>query len=117
MLCHSGLQDQLLGIAVAQERPDLEELKNQLIVNSAQMKAELKEIEDKILYKLSTSEGSPVDDIDLIHTLEASKLTSAEITVRNLRGISGVCTFDVSPRCLMELKPVKRTCRDFRCPS
>ena len=86
MLCHSGLQDQLLGIAVAQERPDLEELKNQLIVNSAQMKAELKEIEDKILYKLSTSEGSPVDDIDLIHTLEASKLTSTEITVRMFTG-------------------------------
>ena len=79
---HSGLQDQLLGIAVAQERPDLEELKNQLIVNNAQMKATLQEIEDKILYKLSTSKGSPVDDLDLIHTLEASKLTSSEIKVK-----------------------------------
>ncbi|XP_076467002.1 dynein axonemal heavy chain 1-like [Babylonia areolata] len=81
-LSPSGLQDQLLGIAVAQERPDLEELKNQLIVNSAQMKAQLKEIEDKILQKLSASEGSPVDDIDLINTLEASKLTSSEIKVK-----------------------------------
>lgn len=104
MQCNSGLQDQLLGIAVAQERPDLEELKNQLIVNNAQMKAELKEIEDKILYKLSTSEGSPVDDIDLIHTLEASKLTSTEITVRTGR-ITYVCSFDMS-RYLRELKHV-----------
>ena len=42
---------------------------------------ELKEIEDHILYRLSSSEGSPVDDIDLIQTLEASKLKSQEITV------------------------------------
>jgi dynein heavy chain len=68
---------------VAEERPDLEELKNALLVNSAQMRAELKDIEDKILYKLSTSEGSPVDDIELINTLEASKITSTEIKVRH----------------------------------
>ncbi|KAL8563604.1 Dynein heavy chain 1, axonemal [Nucella lapillus] len=81
-LSQSGLQDQLLGIAVAQERPDLEELKNQLIINNAQMKSQLKDIEDKILQKLSSSEGSPVDDIDLIQTLEASKLTSTEIKAK-----------------------------------
>ena len=77
----SGLEDQLLGIVVAEERPDLEEAKNQLIVSNAKMKSELKEIEDKILQKLSSSEGSPVDDVDLIKTLEASKIKSQEITV------------------------------------
>ena len=45
------------------------------------MKQELKEIEDKILYRLSNAEGNPVDDIDLIKTLEASKLKSQEIEV------------------------------------
>ena len=79
-LC-SGLEDQLLGTVVAEERPDLEEAKNQLIVSNAKMKQELKEIEDKILHKLSSSEGSPVDDIDLIKTLEASKIKSGEIKV------------------------------------
>ena len=78
----SGLEDQLLGIVVAEERPDLEEAKNQLIVSNAKMKQELKEIEDRILFRLSSSEGSPVDDIDLIQTLEASKIKSQEITVR-----------------------------------
>ena len=38
----SGLEDQLLGIVVAEERPDLEEQKNQLIVSNARMKQELK---------------------------------------------------------------------------
>ena len=80
----SGLEDQLLGIVVAEERPDLEEAKNQLIVSNAKMKSELKEIEDKILHKLSSSEGSPVDDVDLIKTLEASKIKSQEITVSDV---------------------------------
>ena len=77
----SGLEDQLVGIVVAEERPDLEEAKNQLIISNAKMKQELKEIEDKILYRLSSSEGSPVDDVDLIATLEASKIKSQEIKV------------------------------------
>ena len=42
---------------------------------------ELKEIEDKILYRLSNSEGNPVDDVDLIVTLQASKAKSQEIQV------------------------------------
>lgn len=53
----SGLEDQLLGIVVAKERPDLEEAKNALIISSAKMRQELKEIEDKILYRLSNAEG------------------------------------------------------------
>lgn len=64
-----------------EERPELEEARSQIIVSCAQMRSEIKEIEDKILYKLSVSEGSPVDDIDLIETLKASKLKSEEILV------------------------------------
>ena len=70
-----------MGIVVAEERPDLEEAKSQLIVSSAKMKQELQEIEDRILVRLSASEGSTVDDIDLINTLDASKVKSQEIQV------------------------------------
>lgn len=84
-LC-SGLEDQLLGRVVAEERPDLEEAKNQLIVSNARMKQELKEIEDKILYRLSSAEGNPVDDEELISVLGASKIKAAEIEVRQLDG-------------------------------
>lgn len=41
----------MLGIVVAEERPDLEEAKNQLIISNAKMKQEIKEIEDKILHR------------------------------------------------------------------
>ncbi|NWQ64257.1 DYH1 protein, partial [Neopipo cinnamomea] len=81
-LSPSGLEDQLLGEVVAAERPDLEEDRNQLIVSNAKMRQELKEIEDQILYRLSTSEGNPVDDLELIKVLEASKLKAGEIQAK-----------------------------------
>jgi len=76
-----GLQDQLLALVVMQERPDLEEQRSQIVVGVAQMKHELKEIQDRILMKLSSSEGSPLDDLDFIITLEASKVKSGDIKV------------------------------------
>lgn len=66
---------------VAEERPDLEEAKNQLIVSNAKMKQELKEIEDEILFRLSSTEGNPVDNEELIQVLDASKIKAAEIEV------------------------------------
>lgn len=56
MITPQGLQDQLLGIVAAKEKPELEEKKNELIVESAENQKQLKEIEDKILEVLSTSE-------------------------------------------------------------
>jgi len=76
----SGLEDQMLARVVAEERPDLEEMKNTLIISNATMRNELKALEDTILEKLSTSEN-PVDDIELITALEASKAKSTEIKV------------------------------------
>ena len=56
MITPRGLEDQLLGIVAAKEKPELEEKKNELIVESAANKKKLKEIEDEILHVLSTSE-------------------------------------------------------------
>ena len=48
MITPEGLEDQLLGIVVAAERPDLQEQKNKLILEGAENKRLLKEIEDKV---------------------------------------------------------------------
>lgn len=56
MITPQGLQDQLLGIVAAKEKPELEEKKNQLILEGAENKKQLKEIEDKILEVLSSSQ-------------------------------------------------------------
>lgn len=79
MLTFQGLQDQLLGIVVARERPELEEKKNSMIVESAHNKKMLKEIEDKILEVLSTSEGNILEDETAIKILSSSKVLSEEI--------------------------------------
>uniref|UniRef100_A0A667ZHN7 Dynein, axonemal, heavy chain 1 n=2 Tax=Myripristis murdjan TaxID=586833 RepID=A0A667ZHN7_9TELE len=81
-LSPSGLEDQLLGRVVAEERPDLEEAKNQLIISNAKMKQELKDIEDEILFRLSSTEGNPVDNEELIRVLGASKIKAGEIKAK-----------------------------------
>ncbi|XP_015226728.1 PREDICTED: dynein heavy chain 7, axonemal [Cyprinodon variegatus] len=80
MITPEGIQDQLLGIVVAQERPDLEEEKQALILQGAENKRQLKEIEDKILEVLSSSEGNILEDEKAINVLSSSKLLSNEIT-------------------------------------
>eukprot|EP01084_Bolivina_argentea_P087262 157620_1 len=75
----SGLQDQMLGLVVAKEAPELELKKNELVLSSAAMKKELEEIEDKILKLLSESTGDILDDENLINVLSEAKQTSAQI--------------------------------------
>ncbi|XP_069698472.1 dynein axonemal heavy chain 7 [Periplaneta americana] len=79
MITPIGLEDQLLGIVVAKERPDLEAEKNQLIVQGAENKRMLKEIEDKILEVLSSSEGNILEDETAVNVLSSSKTLANEI--------------------------------------
>lgn len=80
MITPQGLQDQLLGIVAAKEKPELEEKKNQLILESAENNKQLKEIEDRILYVLSSSEGSILENETAIEILSSSKTLSIEIS-------------------------------------
>ncbi|XP_022171452.1 dynein heavy chain 3, axonemal-like isoform X1 [Myzus persicae] len=82
MITQQGLQDQLLGIVVAKERPQLEEKKNELILESANNNKLLKGIEDKILYVLSSSEGNILEDESAIKVLSSSKSLSADIQLK-----------------------------------
>jgi dynein heavy chain len=74
-----GLEDQMLGIAVAKELPEVEAKKIRLMMKNADMKKQLQDIENAILKELSSSEGDLLDNITLIDTLAASKKTSDEI--------------------------------------
>jgi len=80
MITSEGLQDQLLGIVVAKERPELEEERQALIITQAENQRLLKEAEDKILYTLSASEGNILEDEAAIQTLDSSKAISDEIS-------------------------------------
>lgn len=82
MITPQGLQDQLLGIVVARDKPELEEMKNEMIVEGANNKKALKEIEDKILEVLSSSEGNILEDETAIKILSSSKILSEEIQAK-----------------------------------
>jgi len=71
-----GLEDQLLADVATLERPDLEEKKEALVIQIAEGRKVIKELEDKILKMLAESKGNILDDEDLINTLDASKTTS-----------------------------------------
>ena len=59
--------------------PELEEERQALIVTSANNNRQLKEIEDKILHTLSSSEGNILEDETAIQILDSSKVLSNEI--------------------------------------
>ncbi|KAJ7406929.1 dynein heavy chain 12, axonemal isoform X7 [Willisornis vidua] len=80
MITPEGLEDQLLGIVVAEERPDLEEERNALIIQSAANKKSLQEIEKKILETLHSSEGDILEDETAIQVLDSAKVMANEIT-------------------------------------
>ncbi|KXZ49087.1 hypothetical protein GPECTOR_23g2 [Gonium pectorale] len=82
MITPDGLADQLLGVVVAQERPDLEEQRQQLVIESAENKKRLAEIEDRILQVLSTSQGNILEDATAIQILSEAKAVSNEIQVK-----------------------------------
>lgn len=82
MATPDGLEDQMLGILVAKEEPEVERKRQNLIVESAQSKAQLKEIEDRILELLSNAKGNILDDEELINTLATSKVASQRIEER-----------------------------------
>lgn len=86
--CYKGLEDQLLGIAVARERPELEEEKNALIIKSAENKKLLKDIEDKILEVLSASEGNILEDETAIKVLSSSKVLANEISEKQVSNVT-----------------------------
>jgi dynein heavy chain, axonemal len=77
-----GLEAQLLGDVVKNERPDIEQRKVQLLLQMAEDKKQLQSLEAKILQMLSESEGNILDDQTLIDVLSESKTTSVSISQR-----------------------------------
>jgi dynein heavy chain len=82
MITPVGLEEQLVGIVVAKERPDLEKQKQELIVAFANNKRILKETEDTILHILSTSEGNILEDASAIEAIKKGKAVSDDIKAK-----------------------------------
>lgn len=79
----AGLEEQLLGDVVVKERPEVERKRDQIVLQMASDKAEIKRIENTILNTLSNSTIEDIlDKDDLIDMLTDSKKTAGEIEER-----------------------------------
>eukprot|EP01060_Flectonema_neradi_P032219 TRINITY_DN5085_c1_g2_i2.p1 TRINITY_DN5085_c1_g2~~TRINITY_DN5085_c1_g2_i2.p1 ORF type:complete len:4162 (+),score=927.24 TRINITY_DN5085_c1_g2_i2:1218-12488(+) len=76
-----GLEDQLLADVVRCEKAELEEQLDKVVVQISDGKAQLKDIEDRILQQLAEATGNILDNEKLINALGDSKVTSEAITV------------------------------------
>ena len=75
----AGLEEQLLGVVIGEELPELSQQKANLVVQNATMNKQLYDIESEILLLLSNAQGNILDDTVLIETLAHSKKTSEDI--------------------------------------
>ncbi|GIL82190.1 hypothetical protein Vretifemale_11083, partial [Volvox reticuliferus] len=82
MITPEGLSDQLLGVAVAAEMPQLEEQRQTLVVASAENARQLAEIENRILAVMSTTEGNLLEDATAVGVLSEAKRLSNDISAK-----------------------------------
>ncbi|CAD1473088.1 unnamed protein product [Heterotrigona itama] len=73
------LEDQLLGRVILTEKKELETERTQLIADVTANNKKIKELEANLLHKLTTVEGSLIEDVELMSVLNITKQTAAEI--------------------------------------
>jgi dynein heavy chain, axonemal len=96
MITEQGLREQLLATVVIQERPDLQEKKESLIIESANNRDALHNVETKILHVLSSSEGNILDDESAINILTSSKALSEDIQSKQIIAAATEAEIDIA---------------------
>lgn len=67
---------------VRTERPDIEEQRETLIIETSEKKNLLQQLEDSLLREIASNQGNMLDNMDLIETLENTKSSAHEATTK-----------------------------------
>ncbi|XP_076621651.1 dynein heavy chain at 89D [Colletes latitarsis] len=82
MVTLGGLEDQLLSVVVRTERPDVEEQRETLIIETSENKNLLQQLEDSLLLEIATNQGNMLDNLELVETLENTKSSANEVMTK-----------------------------------
>lgn len=74
-----GLEDQLLSRVIETEKKELEQERVELITEVTSQKRKMKKLEHDLLIKLTTVQGSLVDDESVLYTLNKTKDTALDV--------------------------------------
>lgn len=98
-----GLQRQMLATIIAEERIDLQDKKEKLIVETSKNRDLLYKLESNIFDVLSASEGNILEDENAINILSTSKTMSEEIQLKQVANAESETEIDAERQQYMPL--------------